>query len=83
MGLLVKGKWVDQWYDTKSSKGEFVRQESQFRQWIKQDRSTPFMPEKNRYHLYVSYACPWAHRTLIFRKLKKLESIISVSGVAA
>jgi len=81
MGLLVDGKWTDQWYDTKSTKGEFVRKESAFRQWIKADGSTPFKPEENRYHLYVSLACPWAHRTLIFRKLKKLEDLISLSIV--
>ena len=81
MGLLVEGKWVDQWYDTKSTKGEFVRKDSSFRQWVKADGSTLFNPEKNRYHLYVSLACPWAHRTLIFRKLKKLDDVISVSVV--
>ncbi len=81
MGLLVDGKWQDQWYDTKSHGGKFVRSQSQFRHWIKADGSTEFQPEKDRYHLYVSYACPWAHRTIIFRKLKKLESVISLSVV--
>lgn len=81
MGLLVEGKWLDQWYDTKSTKGEFVRKDSAFRQWIKNDGSTPFKPQKDKYHLYVSYVCPWAHRTLIFRKLKKLEEVISISVV--
>jgi len=81
MGLLAEGKWVDQWYDTKSTKGAYVRKDSSFRQWIKADGSTPFKPEKDRYHLYVSCACPWAHRTLIFRKLKKLEEVISISVV--
>jgi len=87
MGLLQNGKWVDQWYDTKASKGHFVRQASQFRNWITAD-GTPgpsgvggFRAEAGRYHLYVSYACPWAHRTLIFRALKKLEAMISVSIV--
>ncbi len=81
MGLLVEGKWFDQWYDTKSTKGAYVRKDSSFRQWIKADGSSAFKPEKNRYHLYVSYACPWAHRTLIFRALKKLEEVISLSIV--
>lgn len=81
MGLLVKGKWVDKWYDTDSSDGKFEREKSTFRNWIKSDGSTKFLPEKNRYHLYVSLACPWAHRTLILRKLKKLEDIISISIV--
>lgn len=77
----MNGEWVDQWYDTDTSKGDFVREESQFRQWIKADGSTSFQPEKDRYHLYVSLACPWAHRTLIFRKLKGLEALISLSIV--
>ncbi len=81
MGLLADGKWVDQWYDTKASKGKFVRQNSKFRQWIKADGSTAFEPEAGRYHLYVSLACPWAHRTLIYRTLKELEKIISISIV--
>jgi len=81
MGLLVEGKWVDQWYDTRSSGGRFVRQESAFRGWVRADGSTPHRPEAGRYHLYVSLACPWAHRTLIFRKLKKLEEAISVNIV--
>ncbi|WP_371376016.1 glutathione S-transferase family protein [Thalassotalea aquiviva] len=81
MGLIVDGKWVDQWYDTEKSKGEFVRQESRFRHQISQDKDNPYQPEKDRYHLYVSLACPWAHRTLIFRTLKKLEPYISVSVV--
>ena len=87
MGLLQKGKWVDRWYDTKSTDGHFIRKESQFRNWITKDGSVGktgkggFKAENNRYHLYVSYACPWAHRTLIFRSLKGLEKIISVSIV--
>jgi len=81
MGQLVNGQWIDQWDDAKSSDGKFVRQESAFRNWIKADGSTPFQPEANRYHLYISLACPWACRTLIFRKLKKLESIVSLSIV--
>lgn len=87
MGLLVEGKWVDKWYDTKSTNGRFVRQDSAFRNWITADGSAGptgkagFKAEKGRYHLYVSYACPWAHRTLIFRKLKKLEDYIDVTAV--
>ena len=81
MGMLVDGVWQDIWYDTKSTGGRFQRQESIFRQKISHDGSTPFAPAANRYHLYISQACPWAHRTLIFRKLKKLEDVISVSGV--
>jgi putative glutathione S-transferase len=74
MGLLVDGVWHDEWYDTKSTDGKFVRKDSIFRNTIEKG-------ETDRYHLYVSLACPWAHRTLIFRKLKKLENIISVSVV--
>lgn len=87
MGLLVKGKWVDEWYDTKSTGGEFVRTDSQFRNWITSDGSPGptgeggFPAEPGRYHLYVSLACPWASRTMIFRVLKGLESMISVSVV--
>lgn len=87
MGLLVKGKWQDQWYDTKKSGGRFVRNESQFRNWLTVDGSPGpngepgFKAEPGRYHLYVSYACPWAHRTLIFRTLKGLQDMISVSSV--
>ncbi len=81
MGLLVEGKWHDQWYETKSSGGRYVRKESTFRDWVRADGSTAFAPEAGRYHLYVSLACPWAHRTLIVRALKKLESVISVSIV--
>jgi len=81
MGLLVEGKWSDQWYETKSSGGRFIRKESSFRNWVRADGSTDFLPESGRYHLYVSLACPWAHRTLIFRAQKKLESVISVSVV--
>ncbi len=87
MGLLVDGKWVDQWYDTKSTGGAFKRQDSQFRNWVTADGAPGpsgaggFKAESGRYHLYVSYACPWAHRTLIFRALKGLESHIDVSVV--
>ena len=78
MGLLVDGKWVDQWYDTESTEGQFKREESSFRSWIGSDA---YPAEVGRYHLYVSYACPWAHRTLIFRALKDLEDVISYSVV--
>ncbi|MEX0305523.1 MAG: glutathione S-transferase family protein [Leisingera sp.] len=87
MGLLIDGKWHDKWYDTKSTGGAFKRSESQFRNWITADGSAGpsgqggFKAESGRYHLYVSLACPWAHRTLIFRKLKELEEHISVSVV--
>ncbi|MEL6882157.1 MAG: glutathione S-transferase family protein [Cyanobacteria bacterium J06607_10] len=87
MGLLVDGRWQDQWYDTKSTGGKFERKSSQFRSWITPD-GTPgptgeggFAAEADRYHLYISYACPWAHRTMIFRTLKGLESMISFSSV--
>jgi len=79
MGLLVDGKWQDVWYDTKKSDGKFVRQDSQFTNMITPDGE--FSPESGRYHLYVSLACPWAHRALILRKLKGLEQHISVSVV--
>jgi putative glutathione S-transferase len=87
MGLLIDGVWHDKWYDTKKSGGRFERQESAFRNWVTVDGSAGpggeagFKAEPGRYHLYVSLACPWAHRTLIFRKLKKLEEIIPVSVV--
>ncbi len=81
MGLLVDGKWHDQWYDTKSTGGRFVRHDAAFRNWVTADGSSGFKAEPDRYHLYVSLACPWAHRTLIFRKLKKLENVISLSVV--
>ena len=79
MGLLVEGKWEDQWYDTKESGGKFIRQDSVFRQHI---GDTDFPAEAGRYHLYVSLACPWAHRTLIFRQLKGLTDIIDVTVVS-
>lgn len=80
MGQLIEGVWRDEWYDTKSTGGKFVRKDSQFRNWITAGDG-PFKAERGRYHLYVSLACPWAHRTLIFRKLKKLEDVISLSVV--
>ena len=81
MGLIVNGKWVDQWYDTKESAGEFRRQESRFRHTISNEPDNPYQVEQGRYHLYVSLACPWAHRTTIYRKLKGLEDMISLSVV--
>ena len=87
MGLLIDGKWTDQWYDTTKTGGKFVRSQSQFRNWITPDGAPGptgtggFPAETGRYHLYVSYACPWAHRTLIFRALKGLTDHISVSAV--
>ena len=87
MGLLQDGKWVDQWYDTKSTGGRFVRTSTQFRNWITKDGSAGptgiggFKAESGRYHLYLSLACPWASRTLIMRALKGLEEHISISVV--
>jgi putative glutathione S-transferase len=81
MGVLVEGKWVDRWYDTKKSGGRFQRPETQFRGRITADGSSGFPAEAGRYHLYVAHACPWAHRTIIFRKLKRLEEAISLSFV--
>ncbi|MEX0922168.1 MAG: glutathione S-transferase family protein [Rhodovibrionaceae bacterium] len=80
MGLLIDGVWHDKWYDTGES-GTFKREESGFRDWVTADGSSGFPAEPGRYHLYVSLACPWAHRSLIFRKLKKLEEVIGVSVV--
>lgn len=77
MGLLVDGKWQDRWYGTENTKGHFEREQAQFRGRIARDDSA----EKGRYHLYVSLACPWAHRTLVVRGLKGLEDAIDVSVV--
>lgn len=81
MGKLVEGVWHDVWYDTKSNGGKFVREDAGFRNWIQNEPDAEFKPESGRYHLYVSLACPWAHRTLIFRKLKGLENHIDVTVV--
>lgn len=81
MGLLIDGVWHDRWYDTEKSGGRFERQESVFRNWVTADGSSGFPAEAGRYHLYVSLACPWAHRTLIFRALKGLTNLISVDVV--
>jgi len=83
MGMLIKGKLVDDWLEKEIEEGEFKRMESTFRNWITADGSSEFKAEADRYHLYVSDACPWAHRTVIFRKLKKLENIIGLSVVEA
>ena len=87
MGLLVEGEWHDRWYDAKSTNGRFVRQKSRFNNWVTADGgpgptgTDGFEAEPDRYHLYISYACPWAHRTLILRALKGLEEIVSLSVV--
>jgi putative glutathione S-transferase len=87
MGLLVDGVWQDKWYDTTKSAGEYVRDTARYRNWVTADgRPGPsgeggFAAESGRYHLTVSYACPWAHRALIFRVLKGLEDHIGVSVV--
>lgn len=87
MGLLIDGQWHDKWYDTKSSQGKFERESAKLRNWVTADGSAGptgkagFKAESGRYHLYVSLACPWAHRTLIFRQLKHLEAHIDVSIV--
>jgi len=78
MGLLVEGTWVDQWYE--SEDGHFVRKDSTFRDWVGASDGE-FPAEKGRYHLYVSLACPWAHRTLIFRAIKGLTDLIDVTVV--
>ena len=84
-GVFVDGVWHSQWYDTAATGGRFVPSEPLFRNWVTPDGSPGpsgqggFAAERGRYHLYVSLACPYAHRTVIFRKLKKLESVISMS----
>ncbi len=87
MGQLVNGVWKDEWYDTDAQGGEFVRDTSRHRNWVTADGAAGptgqggFAAESGRYHLYVSYACPWAHRALIFRALKGLTDHIGVSAV--
>ncbi|MDR7286791.1 putative glutathione S-transferase [Pseudomonas corrugata] len=87
MGLLVEGRWHDQWYES-SKDGAFQREQAQRRNWVTADGKPGqtgvggFAAEADRYHLYVSLACPWAHRTLILRKLKGFESLIDVSVVS-
>jgi putative glutathione S-transferase len=85
---LVEGRWSNEWYDTSKTGGHFVRAESPFRNWVTVDGAPGptgkggFKAEPGRYHLYVSYACPWAHRTLVFRALKALDGLIGVSVVS-
>jgi glutathionyl-hydroquinone reductase len=85
MGKLIEGVWHDQWYDTKTTGGRFVRPDARFHNWVTADGSPGprgtggFKAEPGRYHLYVSFACPWAHRTMIFRKLKGLEDLIGIT----
>ena len=87
MGLLIYGNWSTAWYDTEKTDGKFVREDAGFRHWITADGAAGptgkagFKAESGRYHLYVSHACPWAHRTMIFRHLKALDAHISVSVV--
>ena len=87
MGMLVDGRWQDTWYDTKASGGSFKRENSQFRNWVTANGGPGsageggFVAEPDRYHLYVSLACPWAHRVLIMRRLKRLETMIPISVV--
>lgn len=88
MGMLVDGQWQDVWYDTDSNEGRFVRESARFRHWVTPDGAagatgdSGFAAASGRYHLYVSLACPWAHRTLIVRALKGLEALIDVSVVS-
>jgi glutathionyl-hydroquinone reductase len=81
MGRLIEGTWHDEWYDTKNTGGAFVREDAGFRNQI--ETGGRFAPESGRYRLYISLACPWAHRTLIMRRLKGLEPHIPVTVVEA
>lgn len=81
MGVLVEGKWQPGWHDTARTGGRFVRVAAQFRNWITADGSSGFRAEPNRYHLYVACACPWCHRAMILRALKRLEGVVSMSTV--
>ena len=87
MGLLIDGIWRDAWYDTSASGGRFVRPRTRFRNWVTPDGAAGptgvagFAAAPGRYHLYVSLACPWAHRTLIMRALKGLEALVPISVV--
>lgn len=81
MGMLIEGTWSQKGYDTSKNQGAFERSKAAFRDWIRADGSSPYPPAAQRYHLYVSYACPWANRTLIVRRLKGLEEAIGVTVV--
>ncbi len=81
MGYLEKGAWHEGWYDTAKTGGEFIRSGAQFRDWVRADGAGGFRAEPDRYHLYISLACPWAHRTLILRRLKRLDEAIGLSIV--
>jgi putative glutathione S-transferase len=80
MGKMIEGEWTTEWYSS-DDEGHFQREDTVFHDWVRADGSTQFEPETGRYHLYVSWACPWAHRTLITRSLKGLEDHVSVSAV--
>lgn len=80
MGILIDGQWQTD-TDYADQDGEFKRQASRFRDWVKPDKNAAFPLAADRYHLYVSYACPWAHRVLITRALKGLESVLPVTVV--
>jgi putative glutathione S-transferase len=81
MGLLIDGQWHDDWYNTEGTGGAFERPATVFRRWITADGSSGFPAAAGRYHLFLALACPWCHRTLLFRLLKGLERVISVSFV--
>jgi putative glutathione S-transferase len=87
LGVMVSGQWQDRWYDTERMQGRFVRPRSQFRNWVTPDGGpgptgkSGFIAEAGRYHLYVSLACPWSQRTLIFRAIKGLTDIVTLSVV--
>ena len=86
-GMLIDGVWKTGWHDTKSTGGRFKRTQPKFRNWVTPDGSAGpsgsggFAAARGRYHLYVSLACPWAHRTVVFHKLKGLEDVISMTVV--
>jgi putative glutathione S-transferase len=80
-GYMQNGQWQRGWYDTRKTQGEFVRSAAAFRNWATADGSSGFKAQPGRYHLYVSLACPWAHRTVIFRVLKRLEDAVTLSVV--
>ncbi len=81
-GMFVNGEWKTEG-QLKNTDGRFVRSKTSFRDWISADGSSCFEAEPDRYHLYVAWACPWAHRTAIMRKLKGLEQVIGLSAVGS